>query len=963
MKRPPLASFALILAAACCFHASAQTITSFSPSSVAAGSPTFDLTINGQFGGSDFPPTVTWSNLGSATLNVVSFSAVQIVVTVPANLIANPGTAAITVNQPFFNAPVTANFVVAPPQITSLSPTSVTAGSPAFQLLVNGLNFVSGTCATPPCPPLSTVNWNGTALATAQVSATQLSATVPANLILSPGTELITIFGPGTVSSNAVNFVVTYPVPTITSISPSSANSGGPAFTLTVAGTGFFSASVVQWNGASLPTSLVGNFLTAAVPAALISQPGTASVTVLNPGQPSSNFALFTIVAPPILPVISAISPSTTVEGSPAFTLTVNGSGFAALTSVLWNGQPLATAFVSSAQLTAAVPASLVAKAATAVVQAGNPNQAPSNGISFIITPTPIAITSLSPSTAQAGGASFTMTVTGSGFLPGVGALWNGSPLSSTYVSATQLTATVPAALIANTGTATIRAANPNGPQSNGLPFTIVLSTLTLTSLSPNTIAAGGPALSLGITGTGFQSGAQVLWNGSPLATTYGSGTQLTAVVPANLTAAAGNASVSVANPDAVSNSLTFTITAPVFSLTTISPNSAAAGDPAVTITATGTGFTSGSVVQFNGSALPTTFVSATQLTATIPANLLATAGTATVTVVNPNAPPSNALTFTIRPRSVPLTITSLSPNSATAGSATLTLTVNGTGFANDAAVLWNSTSLVTTFVSASQLTVAVPANLLAQPGSASVSVASGGATSNTTNFTVALPPAPSITLTGPATIGPAQQPPITFTLGSAYPLPLTGTVTLTFTPDALVPGDDPAIQFASGGRSLSFNVAANSLTLPALLVQTGTVAGTVTLTLKLTAVGVDVTPPGGTLALQIPRQAPVIRSAQLIRSASGLEIDITGYATSRDVTQATFHFTTAADSNLQLADFTVPLSSTFAAWYASAAAAPYGSQFTYAQPFSIQGNSSAITSVTVTLTNSIGASPPATSN
>ena len=73
MKRPPLTSFALILAAACCFHASAQTITSFSPSSVAAGSPAFDLTINGQFGGSDFPPTVTWSNLGSAALNVVSF--------------------------------------------------------------------------------------------------------------------------------------------------------------------------------------------------------------------------------------------------------------------------------------------------------------------------------------------------------------------------------------------------------------------------------------------------------------------------------------------------------------------------------------------------------------------------------------------------------------------------------------------------------------------------------------------------------------------------------------------------------------------------------------------------------------------------------------------------------------------------------------------------------------------------
>jgi hypothetical protein len=189
--------------------------------------------------------------------------------------------------------------------------------------------------------------------------------------------------------------------------------------------------------------------------------------------------------------------------------------------------------------------------------------------------------------------------------------------------------------------------------------------------------------------------------------------------------------------------------------------------------------------------------------------------------------------------------------------------------------------------------------------------------------------------------------------------------VTLAFTPNALVPGDDPAIQFASGGRTLNFTVAANSLTLPSLLVQTGTVAGAITLTLKLVSGTIDVTPPGAsTLTLQIPRQAPVIRTVQLIRNATGIEIDITGYATSREVTQATFHFNAVAGSTLQLADFTVPLTSTFTTWYGSTAAAPFGSQFTYAQPFTVQGAaSSSIASVTVTLTNSTGASQPVTSN
>ena len=60
-------------------------------------------------------------------------------------------------------------------------------------------------------------------------------------------------------------------------------------------------------------------------------------------------------------------------------------------------------------------------------------------------------------------------------------------------------------------------------------------------------------------------------------------------------------------------------------------------GGSSFTLTVNGTGFVSGSVVQWNGTPLATIFVTASQLTAVVPASDIATAGTVLVTVVNPS--------------------------------------------------------------------------------------------------------------------------------------------------------------------------------------------------------------------------------------------------------------------------------------------------------------------------------------
>lgn len=77
--------------------------------------------------------------------------------------------------------------------------------------------------------------------------------------------------------------------PTISALNPNDATAGGSGFTLTVNGANFNSNAQVNWNGAAQTTAYVsGNQLTVSVPASLIADSGSVSVTVTNPGNPGS---------------------------------------------------------------------------------------------------------------------------------------------------------------------------------------------------------------------------------------------------------------------------------------------------------------------------------------------------------------------------------------------------------------------------------------------------------------------------------------------------------------------------------------------------------------------------------------------------------------------------------------------------------------------------------------------------
>jgi hypothetical protein len=123
-----------------------------------------------------------------------------------------------------------------------------------------------------------------------------------------------------------------------------------------------------------------------------------------------------------------------------------------------------------------------------------------SNTVSQVINnPAPFA-GSISPAFASAGGAAFTLTVTGSGFVSGSTVYWGTSALTTTYGSATQLTAQVPATDIASAGNTAVTVQTPSssGGTPNALQFEVDSigsgsTPPTFTTLTA-TVTAGSPA-------------------------------------------------------------------------------------------------------------------------------------------------------------------------------------------------------------------------------------------------------------------------------------------------------------------------------------------------------------------------------------------------------------------------------------------------------------------------------------
>src|ERR1043166_5989481 len=419
----------------------------------------------------------------------------------------------------------------ATPTISSVSPNPVTGSNSGQSLTVNGSGFVSGAQVKLAWPAVGSVPaGNATFSATFNSSSQlQVNGITFAN---DPGTWTAQVINPGPVSSSTYSFSVQAPFPVITSLSPSSATAGGAAFNMTVNGVTFDQGSIVRWNGANLtttPTVSAGGLttsLTAQVPASDIASPGTPTVTVYNPSPGGGTSSGTTFTVNPGGPTITSVSPNPVTGSNSGQSLTVNGSGFVsgATVKLAWpavgvvpaGNATFSATFNSSSQLQ--VNGIVFANdPGTWTAQAINPGPVSSSAYSFSVqTPFPV-ITTLSPSSAAAGGAAFNMTVNGVTFDQGSIVRWNGANLTTTpTVSAggltTSLTAQVPASDIASPGTPTVTVYNPSpgGGTSSGTTFTVNPGGPTITSVSPNPVTGSNSGQSLTVNGSGFVSGATV---------------------------------------------------------------------------------------------------------------------------------------------------------------------------------------------------------------------------------------------------------------------------------------------------------------------------------------------------------------------------------------------------------------------------------------------------------------------
>ncbi len=673
----------------------APSITNLSPTSGAVGAA---VTVTGtNFGATQGTSTVTFNgtNAGTAT----SWSATSITINVPSG--ATTGNVVVTVSGVASNG---VSFTVVPaPSITNLSPTSGAVGTP---VTITGANFGASQGS-------STVTFNGINAGTATSwSATSIAINVPSGA--TTGNVVVTASG---VASNGVAFTVA-PAASITNLSPTSGAIGTPVI---ITGANFGASqgiSTVTFNGtnAGTATSWSAISITINVPSGAT----TGNVVVTENGV-ASNGVGFTVVP---IPSITNLSLTSGAVGTP---VTITGTNFGATqgaSAVTFNGANAGAATSWSAtSITINVPGG--ATTGNVVVTVSG---VASNGVAFTVLPTP-SITNLSP-TSGAVGTPVTITGTNFGATQGTSTVkFNGTNAgTATSWSATSITINVPSG--ATTGNVVVTV---SGVASNGFGFS-VLSTPSITNLSPTSGAVGTPVT---ITGTNFgatQGTSTVTFNGTNagIATAW-SATSITINVPSGATT--GNVVVTVSG--VASNGSGFTVV-PVPGITNLSPTSGAVGTP-VTITGTNFGATQGtSTVAFNGANAGTaTSWSATSITINVPAG--AATGNVVVTV---SGVASNGSSFTVLPTP---SITNLSPTSGAVGAP---VTITGTNFGatqGTSTVKFNGTNAGTaTSWSATSITINVPGG--ATTGNVVVTVS--GVASNGSTFTVL--PTPSITNLSP---------------------------------------------------------------------------------------------------------------------------------------------------------------------------------------------------------------------
>jgi trimeric autotransporter adhesin len=184
----------------------------------------------------------------------------------------------------------------------------------------------------------------------------------------------------------------------------------------------------------------------------------------------------------------------------------------------------------------------------------------------------------------------------------------------------------------------------------------------------------------------------------------------------------------------------------PIPNITSISPPSVYVNTPTTTVTINGAGFLPSSLVYLqnypNGTALPTTYVSATKITTQVPDTALSNLGAVSLYVANPQPGGGTSITANLQIVGGEPSISNINPASIVAGTASEPIIINGQNFASGAAVQWNGVNVPTTYLSSTQLQAQPTTAELGSPAMIQLTVTnpSPGTVSQFVNFDVTAP-------------------------------------------------------------------------------------------------------------------------------------------------------------------------------------------------------------------------------
>jgi hypothetical protein len=578
-------------------------------------------------------------------------------------------------------------------------------------------------------------------------------------------------------TGTSASVTINNPVPTLTGVSP---NDGSrlQQRDIVLTGTNILSGVTVANFGADITvdttiyTSSSQMTVRITIGAGAVLGLRNVSITNTTPGGGTGTLSNgFTVKN---VPTIASVSPSSGVRGETK-DIIITGTNFTnGVSTVGIVGSGIAvnsTDVTTPSTIRANITISLSATDGIRqfFVTNSDPYGGTSNNIGFTIgsNPTP-KLTSVSPDTAERL-QTLELTLKGTDFYGGITSvnLGPGITVSGLVIdSIKQMRVTAAVSDTAATGRRNIMVTNASpggGTDTLKNAFTIVNPVPTVTGLS----AQNGTRLqstSLTLTGTHFIRSATTVSLGAGITMEtpiVDSPTQIRVNFFIDSSAALGARNISVTTPAPKGGTATlssaFTISNPVPTITSVAPESVMVKSSATNITITGTNFVVGSAAYLGSTALTTTLVSRTRLTASIPASLLDTAQSFAIAVTNPAPGGGTTNTKSITVLNPAPTLTSILPVS---GSRLQTVNVvfKGKGFVTGfTQPNFGGTDITVnsaTVNSDSQLTANITISALATIGARDVTVSNpspGGGVSAKQTFTIANNPAPTFTAINPS--------------------------------------------------------------------------------------------------------------------------------------------------------------------------------------------------------------------